>query len=197
MKTGIILLAAGSSKRLGQPKQLLDFKGETLIKRMVNIAINSDAEPVIVVLGAHNGQIEPEITDLPVSIIINNEWEKGLGSSVKKGLNHLNEQFPETETCILMVVDQPLVDSSYLNLLINEYNTHQEPIIASQYSDTIGVPVLYGKAYMNELKKLPDDKGAKELLLSHEQDVHKIPFPGGRMDIDTMEDYHKIMDILH
>lgn len=196
MKTGIILLAAGPSNRLGKPKQLLDIKGETLIKRMVNTAINSNAEPVIVVLGAKNEEIVREVKDLPVSVVVNDEWEKGLGSSVKHGLQHLNDQFPEVSSCLLMLVDQPLVDSSYIDFLIREHEIHKEPIVASRYADTLGVPVLYGKAYFEQLKNLEDDKGAKELLLKHKQDVHEVPFPGGKLDIDTMDDYHKIINIL-
>jgi molybdenum cofactor cytidylyltransferase len=189
--TGIIILAAGSSSRLGMPKQNLVYKGETLLKRAIETAAKSVCEPVIVVLGANEDIIKPTIELNNVSIIHNPRWREGMASSIRSGIGELQIIAPKADSVILMLCDQPFVDTSLLDQLIQKNSS--KGVIASAYNDTIGPPVLFDAAYFNELLSLKGQEGAKKLLLKHLDDVVTVPFPLGRVDIDTVEDFEKIL----
>ena len=105
----IIILAAGASRRMGQPKQLMLWKGETLISRIVRVALEVKCGPVVVVLGAHSEEIEKEIANASVSIAINDSWELGMGTSLNRGLHEVEKIAPEASAIVLLVADQPYV----------------------------------------------------------------------------------------
>lgn len=187
-RTGVIILAAGSSSRLGQPKQLLEFKGKTLLEIAVEAAQNSLANSCVIVLGANADLIVEKIRHTKVDQVVNENWENGMASSMQKGLKYLMEN-SEPDQIILMLSDQPFVDSKILNLLIeNKLNTNSE-IIACRYKETFGVPVLFTKKYFPELLSLAGNEGAKKLVMARQDDLHTIDFPRGAIDIDTIEDY--------
>jgi molybdenum cofactor cytidylyltransferase len=188
--TGIIILAAGASGRLGKPKQNLIYKGKTLLQSAVNIANDSKCIPVLVVLGANADEIQPTIEKLPVTILHNKIWQEGIASSIRLGIAELEKIEPKVDSAILMLCDQPFVDAELINKLIQSKS--EKGIVASAYNDTIGVPVLFDACYFEELLQLKGDEGAKKLLLKHPDDVVMIPFPLGSVDIDTIEDYEKI-----
>lgn len=191
IKTGVIILAAGSSSRLGQPKQLLEFNGKTLLEIAVGAAQKSLAQSCILVLGANANLISERVVHLKVDQVINENWENGMASSMQKGLKYLMEK-SASDQVILMLSDQPFVDSNILNSLIkNKINTNSE-IIACSYNGTFGVPVLFTKKYFPELLSLTGNDGAKKLVMAHQDDLHTIDFPKGAIDIDTMEDYLKL-----
>lgn len=191
IKTGVIILAAGSSSRLGQPKQLLEFNGKTLLEIAVEAAQKSLAQSCILVLGANANLISERVGHLKVDQVINENWENGMASSMQKGLKYLMEK-SASDQVILMLSDQPFVDSNILNSLIkNKINTNSE-IIACSYNGTFGVPVLFTKKYFPELLSLTGNDGAKKLVMAHQDDLHTIDFPKGAIDIDTMEDYLKL-----
>jgi molybdenum cofactor cytidylyltransferase len=191
IKTGIIILAAGSSSRLGQPKQLLDFNGKTLLETAIDAAQKSLAQFCVLVLGANSNLISERVGHLKVDQVINENWENGMASSMQKGLKYLMEKSAPDQV-ILMLSDQPFVDSNIINSLIkNKINTHSE-IIACRYNGTFGVPVLFTKKYFPELLSLNGNEGAKKLVMAHQDDLLTIEFPLGAIDIDTMEDYQRL-----
>ncbi len=187
--TGLIILAAGSSTRLGKPKQLLQYKGESLIHRSVRAGVETGCDPVVVVLGANSEKIQPEIDPKTVHVVKNINWEEGIGSSIRTGLSKLLKLTPQIGETIIMLCDQPFADSALLKKLIRERRSSGKEIVACKYGDTVGVPVLYSKICFPELLALKGDEGAKKLLLKHQQEVTTVPFPGGTVDIDTAEDY--------
>jgi molybdenum cofactor cytidylyltransferase len=190
IKTGVIILAAGSSSRLGQPKQLLEFNGKTLLEIAVEAAQNSLAQSCVLVLGANADLIVEKIDHTKVDRVVNENWEKGMASSMQKGLKYLMEN-SDPDQVILMLSDQPFVNKEILNLLItNKINTNSE-IIACRYKETFGVPVLFSKKYFPELLSLIGNEGAKKLVMAHQNDLYAIDFPKGEIDIDTREDYLK------
>jgi molybdenum cofactor cytidylyltransferase len=190
-KTGVIILAAGSSSRLGQPKQLLEFNGKTLIEIAVEAAQNSLAQSCVLVLGAIGNLISEKVGHLKIDQVINENWENGMASSMQIGLKYLMEK-SDPDQVILMLSDQPFVDSNILNYLIeNKLNSDSE-IIACSYDGTYGVPVLFTKRYFPELLSLTGNDGAKKLVMAHQDDFHTIDFPKGAFDIDTMEDYQRL-----
>jgi len=191
IRTGVIILAAGSSSRLGQPKQLLEFNGKTLLKIAVEAAQNSLADSSVIVLGANADLIVEKIRHTKVDRVVNENWENGMASSMQKGLKYLMEN-SDPDQVILMLSDQPFVNNETLNLLIeNKLNTSSE-IIACSYNGTFGVPVLFTKKYFPELLSLTGNEGAKKLVMAHQDDLHAIDFPKGAIDIDTIKDYQRL-----
>ncbi|MBA3561048.1 MAG: nucleotidyltransferase family protein [Gemmatimonadaceae bacterium] len=187
MKTGIILLAAGGSSRLGQPKQLLLYEGQTLLRRMALTAAESQCGRVIVILGKDADACAVELRDLPVRIAQNQEWAEGMVSSLRAGLAVLSEVEPEAEAVLIMVCDQPRVDGNLLRALVRQCQGNTS-IVASGYSDALGVPAVFARRHFPELMELRGDHGAKILLAQHADLVAAVPFPEGAIDIDAPED---------
>jgi len=187
---GIIILAAGSSSRLGKAKQNLVYRGKTLLQRVIETAIASKATTVIVVLGANTDIILPTIQNQPVHIVHNPDWPEGMASSIRLGIYELQTISPQTSSVILILCDQPFVDELLINKLIE--NKNKKGITASAYNNTLGAPVLFNAVYFEELKQLQGQDGAKKLLLMHPDDVAAIPFPLGSVDVDTIEDFKKL-----
>ncbi len=187
---GIIILAAGSSSRLGKPKQNLVFQGATLLQRTIKAALDSDCQHIAVVLGANADLIEPTIADQPVQILLNINWEGGMSSSINHGLAALLKTHPQMQAVILMLCDQPFADASIINQLIQ--GLINSKIVACSYNGTIGVPALFSKNHFEELLALKGNEGAKKVLLKYPTEVHTIPFPLGMIDIDTIGDYERL-----
>lgn len=187
--TGIMILAAGSSSRLGQPKQFLQFNGKTLLFHTAEQALKI-TDHVIVVSGAEPIGIEKQLNSV---VNINNEnWEKGMGSSLRKGLKEMLLLHPGLDNCIVTVCDQPFIDSSVFQSLIDQQEASGKGMVASAYAETSGVPVLFTSGYFDDLLSLPDTGGAKMLISTYRHDAAEIPFEKGAIDIDTMEDYQKL-----
>jgi molybdenum cofactor cytidylyltransferase len=189
---GIIILAAGASARLGHPKQLLSYHGKTLLEHSLNVALKSEAHPVVVVLGAEAEKLIQQIDFAEVQIVNNAEWKEGLASSIRCGVEFLRTKNPEVDGAILMMCDQPAVNETTLNNLIEAQKTSGKPIIASGYDDTYGPPVLFSKKYFDELLLLKNDIGARAVVRAHAEAVEIVPFEDGSFDIDTEEDFEKM-----
>jgi molybdenum cofactor cytidylyltransferase len=193
-KTAIIILAAGSSSRLGQPKQLLAYKNATLLRNSINEASAVPNTIICAVTGSHKDLIEKEVQDFEIKISHNPDWESGMSSSIKKGLTDLLTEYPDCESCIFAVCDQPFVTHAVFENLISEYQKSHKGIIASAYAETLGTPVLFDKKYFNELLQLKGQEGAKKIITRFTEDVIAVPFEKGNIDIDTMEDYSSLKD---
>lgn len=182
-------MAAGSSSRLGRPKQLLPYNGKSLLEHAVDTANDTNANPVIVVLGANAAQLEKEIDEKKVHIAENKEWKEGMASSIRSGINTLLHIAPAVDFVILMVCDQPFVSSSLLNDLISTQKKTGKQIVACQYENSFGPPALFYKTILPELMQLKGDAGAKKILAQHSKDATTVLFTKGNIDIDTEEDY--------
>ncbi len=184
-RVGLILLAAGGSRRLGSPKQLVaDAQGRSLVRRAAETALASACRPVVVVLGASAEAVEVELAGLPVTITINPEWQTGLASSLQAGLNTLAEvQTPDA--VVVMLCDQPQVTSALLDSLLDAYAGTEHEVIASEYGGTLGVPALFGPALFGALALLTGDEGARRVIKNYAGPMTRVPFPEGVYDIDT------------
>lgn len=189
----IIVLAAGGSTRLGKPKQLLQYKGSSLLQHTMKTAINSAAGPVVVVTGSDADLITAQVNGMSADIVDNTAWQNGMASSIVCGLNYLLSKFPEMEEVIFMMSDQPFVNESLLHDLQHTRQQTQKPIVASGYNDTVGVPALFTKIVFSKLLQLTGDAGARKILQLYATDVATVPFPLGNIDIDTAEDYEKLL----
>ncbi len=187
----IILLAAGQSRRLGRPKQLLERDGETLLTKTVNAALGIDDAPMIVVLGAHAERCLPGLTDPRLTIIQNSEWSEGMASSVRCGLTVTTNRFPETDGVIIIVCDQPGLDTRTIQQLIDLQRTTSLPAAAASYAGRLGTPAIFHVSLFPALLKLSGDRGARQLLQDLGPQVAVLPFDEGALDIDTEEDYQR------
>ena len=191
---GFLILAAGSSSRLGEPKQLLTLGDQTLLQHTINEAVALQKGPVLIVLGSKADLILPTLDREKISFTINTNWEEGMGSSIRTGIQELLSQYPLTDAVMLMVCDQPYLSSDHLHELIQQADASGKGIAASTYGETAGTPVLFSRKYFPVLIELKGNEGAKSLVNRFAEDVCRVPFPNGEIDIDTRDDYNKLLD---
>lgn len=189
----IVILAAGQSSRLGEAKQLLPYKGKSLLVQAVDTAVATGLRPVVVVLGARNETMKQELTDKEVVIVLNEQWEEGMGSSLRCGLQKAQQVAPETEGVIFMVCDQPYVSPDLLLLLIKTSAATLKLIVASSYGEQSGTPAFFSNKLFPALLEIKGDTGARKLIKQYAEEVSTIPFPEGSIDIDTPSDYQTLL----
>jgi molybdenum cofactor cytidylyltransferase len=184
-----IILAAGASRRLGQPKQLVRYRGETLLERAIRMAGESGAAPVIVVLGAHREQIGSAVSFDRATAIFNPHWEDGIASSIHAGLEAAERMAPASSGALILPCDQLRLSADHLRALLSAFAAQAErSIVASTYADVLGIPAVFPREALPELMALQGDKGARALLLNPPCPVVTIPFAGGEVDIDEPAD---------
>ena len=188
----IILLAAGSSGRMGRPKQLLPYKDNTLLQHLLDQAKGSKANNIIVVLGAFEQEVKSSMNADGIHIVVNDEWQEGLASSIRWGINELQKISPSTDAAILMMCDQPFVSSELLDELINKHEKTGKPIVTCSFDYTTGPPALFHQSLFPELLQLTGDRGAKKVVEIHVGNTVTIPFSMGNIDVDTMDDYEAL-----
>lgn len=189
---GAIVLAAGGSSRLGTPKQLLKYAGQSLLQNSIDAVTDSSIHPVIVVLGANAEIIKKEIENNKVHVVVNTEWHEGMASSIRYGIKILSELDPLTEGIIIVLCDQPHVTSELLANLMRTYRETGKNIVACHYRDTFGPPVFFHNTMFPELLLLKGDVGAKGLISQHTSEMELVSFPEGSIDIDTEADYKNL-----
>ena len=169
---------------MGTPKQLLKHGDTTMLGQVIDNSLKSRASGVHVVIGAHANLIRPNLPK-NIGVIINKEFEKGLSSSINKGVTELLHY----DSVIIALGDQPLVTSNYFNELIELFIKNPSKIIASKYEKHNGVPAIFPKQFYSELLNLKGDTGAKSLLNSNKQIVQVIKTSVNLFDVDTPHDY--------
>ena len=174
-KTGAVVLAAGASTRLGEPKQLAMLAGETLLERAVRTAREAGCEPAVVVLGAAAERIRERCRLGDSVVAVNADWQSGMASSIRAGLAAIEG----AEGLVLMTCDQPAVTAEHLRALMAT-----GAVTASAYAGRRGVPAYFPAASFGELGKLQGDAGARELL----RDAGAVELAGGELDVDTAAD---------
>ena len=179
MTTAAVILAAGASTRLGQPKQLLEIGGTTLLERAVAVAFLAGCEPVVVVLGASAADIAERCDLRRAWVVVNAGWAAGMSSSVRAGVE-LVQGFAEVSGLVLMTCDMPGVTAAHLAALIGD----GVAVRGSRYAGRTGVPAYLPRASFLSLLQLDGDTGARELL--HEAD--SVELVSGEMDVDTPAD---------
>lgn len=189
MPISAIVLAAGASLRLGRPKQLVEFEGETLLHRTIRLAREAGADPVLAVLGAHFESIAATVPRDHAVLVHNDQWQTGMASSIRAGLRALDSLAPEAPAVLLLTCDQPrLTDGHLRNLLAIENTT----IAASLYSGARGIPAVFPRSLFPALAALQGDKGARSILAQPPCPLVEIEFPGGEVDIDLPADLDRL-----
>jgi molybdenum cofactor cytidylyltransferase len=188
-----VLLAAGASRRLGRPKQLVEYEGETLLARAIRVAQEAGFHPVVVVLGAEREVIRAAVAPSSALFVDNDAWQEGIASSMRAGLRAVHQQEPEAAGALMMPCDQPRLSADHLRMLLSAFRAEGGPcIVASFYAGTRGVPALFPAAMFPQLNLLRGDTGARKLLVDPPVPVLEVEFPGGEVDIDSPDDLERL-----
>jgi molybdenum cofactor cytidylyltransferase len=193
MNVGAVILAAGSSSRMGRPKQTLQYKGQSLLRRVTIAALEATCRPVVVVTGAHAELSRRELDQLVVREAFNPDWETGMGSSVRAGIEGLISIDAGVTAAVLLLCDQPHVTSDFIARLLAAHHTTGRPIVASAYGESFGVPALFTRRLFTELTQLAGSSGAKEIIKRHALKTHFLPFREGAVDVDTPDDFARVI----
>jgi len=184
-----IILAAGASRRLGQPKQIVRIGNETLLERTIRVALESGCEPLIVVLGSSAERIVETVNLRNVRVIFNSDWERGIASSIVAGVAGCQELIPGLSGLMLLVCDLPKLGARHLRRLKEEFNgANQTAIVASSYEGITGIPAIFPVSQFPNLLALKGDTGARQLMKNPACALISVPFPEGKVDVDTPED---------
>ena len=188
-----VLLAAGGSRRLGTPKQLLALGGEPLVRRTARLAVEARLAPVVVVVGHEEERVRAALSGLPVATAANADWRSGIASSIAAGLAALARCSPAWRAVVFLACDQPLLAREHLETLASAVDAGAV-VAASSYAGTYGVPAAFARALEAELLGLAGDAGARGVVGRHLAEAALVPFAGGQLDVDTPEDRARILE---
>ena len=187
-RCGAVILAAGASHRMGEPKQLLPLAGQPLLLRAVEAALASPAWPVVVVLGAHADKIRPLLARRPVLVAENPAWAEGMASSLRAGIAVL-QQFSRTlDAAVIALCDQPAFSADVIAQLIATQHATGRSIVAARYGGRNGAPALFLREHFPALIALSGEEGALALLRD-EARIAIVDLPALAFDLDTPADY--------
>jgi len=189
IQTGIIILAAGNSSRLGRPKQLLSYQGRSFIQHVTVEALKANLYPVFVITGANAEKVSVDLQHQDAEIVYNARWQEGMASGIVAGIENMLSRHKAVEEVIISVCDQPFLSASLFEQLVEKRAASGKGIIACTYAGTTGTPVLFARNYLDTLLQLSGEEGAKKLLKLYEKNVATVPFPEGNIDIDSEGDY--------
>jgi molybdenum cofactor cytidylyltransferase len=191
--TVCLLLAAGSSSRMGQPKMMLPYNSKTLLQHIIDEVKATKNTTLLIVTGCYHTLIELSLIKQQIPLVKNEQWQAGMGSSIQTGMAYLMQHYPAATNVLIMVCDQPFISANLLQQMMAAKLNTGKGIVACTYIGAIGTPVLFDKKYFNQLLFLQGASGAKKLVQQFEEDVVTINFPAGVMDIDTPADYEKLL----
>ena len=190
----ILLMAAGGSSRMGQPKQLLPWGNRTLIEHQI-LTLLKTGKPINVVIGSNSDLVIPVIEKYSVNIFTNTDWQSGMGSSISFGISQTKDPFTDVSGVLITLLDQPLITTAYIEKMLASFQPGSQQILVS-HSDSgwMGVPVLFDACYFNELTELRNDEGAKKIIKRHEENLTLVEGCELLEDMDTLETYQQLLN---
>ena len=189
----VVIIAAGESKRLGSPKQLLLLDKDSMLNRLIKMVQKAVDFPVYLVLGANAEKIKAQLPNTNLNIVENNEWQEGMGSSIQIGVQAVIDSANKHDGVLILVCDQPYLSEAAIKDLITLQATKQSAIAASFYANIAGTPALFHQSVFADLLTLKGEQGAKRIIQERDQELAKLQFEKGVLDIDTPEDYQQLL----
>jgi molybdenum cofactor cytidylyltransferase len=191
-----VVLAAGSSQRLGHPKQLVKVDGSPLIVRAASALLDvPDITRVVVVLGAHAAKIRPLLDSLPVKIIEISDWKEGLSRSLRTGIAEIQDNMPSAEAALFTLCDQPALDHQAIQSLVDTKKNSSAGIVAARYDGHPGAPCLVNRRYFEFLSQIEGDQGARALFSAVDpSEIALVDLPHLSLDLDAPEDLRQWRD---
>lgn len=183
-----IILAAGTSSRMGHPKQLLDWGGRPLVRAVAETVCAAHLDEVIMVTGSADGAVTTALADLPVRIVPNPLAAAGQSTSLRAGIVALSSNIA---AALIVLGDQPFVTAAIIKVLVAAWRDHRVPVVAPVFAGTRGNPVLFDRSVFAELLAIEGDQGARGVIARNPARVHYVHFNDDRplLDIDTPEAY--------
>jgi molybdenum cofactor cytidylyltransferase len=193
-----IILAAGSSQRMGSPKALLKIGEKTFLQYIVDALHSARIMDIVIVLGAEAEKIQQSLTWFDGKVVVNNDWQKGQLTSIISGLNNLDMTLTDLEEihgAMICPVDHPLLTQSLLVELLQGFWRSKKKIIVPTFNNKRGHPVIFGRELFNEICSSSIDIGAKEVVHNHPDETFEVSVEeeGVLINIDTPEDYEKFI----
>lgn len=188
-----LILAAGTSSRLGRAKQLLVYQGQTLLSRIVDHFGALPLQDIGLVYGARRMDLAAELGQLEVAKVYNPDWATGMGSSLRTGLQLLLTRHPDLDAILVALVDQPLLTARHFTELLRIYEQHPGALVAAAYEDVLGVPAIFPRSCFPDLLTQNGQVGAKKILKKYAYQVIPYPCPEAAFDIDTEADYQRLL----
>jgi len=185
-------LAAGSSSRLGYAKQLVEFKGKSLLQHILDASASLEFDSKVLILGARKEQIENEIDARDFQIVMNRNWKDGMSTSIISGLAKAQEMEKDLQHLLILLSDQPFVSQDKIEQLINDHLKGNSLATFSEYAGDVGVPAIFSSEVFQHLKELKGDQGAKKLIHENKFDYRTVKFEKGNFDVDTEEDVERL-----
>ena len=186
-RVAAVVLAAGSSTRMGRNKLLLDLGGETLVRRVVRAAVGAGVDQVVVVLGHEELRVCAELDGLPCTPVVNPDHAEGAGTSVRTGVRQVAAG---TDAIVVVLADMPFVTAEMIATLVRRYRETGAPLVASHYGDVQAPPTLYDRALFEELLQIPGERCAKQVVRRHQSEAVVVAWPESALrDIDVPADY--------
>lgn len=193
----VLILAAGSSSRLGKPKQLVKFKNKTLLQHSIDVSEALDLSEKIIVLGANEEKILNEVDLKNHKLLINSNWEEGMSTSLKRGLEEIQNLHPTIENVLVLLSDQPFISESVLQELIDKHLKANCLASFSEYQEIPGVPAIFSREIFPDLMRIEGDRGARDLIKNGLTNYQLVPFEKGIVDIDTEKDLRFLKQLEH
>jgi CTP:molybdopterin cytidylyltransferase MocA len=186
---GLIVLAAGASRRLGKTKQLVRLHGEPLARRALRLGLATKPWFALIVLGAEADAVYASVADLGARRVDCADWQRGMSASLRAGLAALP---PECAGALIVLCDQPTLDTAHLDALVAAWRANADGAAASCYAGRLGVPALLPRAWFADLMSDAGDQGARELLARRRADVAAIVNETLAFDVDRDQDLDRI-----
>ena len=186
-----VVLAAGSSTRMGRNKLLLELDGEPLVRRAVRAAVEAGLGEVVVVLGHEEERVRAALAGLPCTLVSNPEHERGPGTSLRAGVRHVRDT---VGAVVIVLADMPRVPAEMSATVARRYRETGAPLVVSRYGDVQAPPTLYDRSLFGEVLAIPDDRGAKQVARDHAGAAVVVTWPeDASRDVDAPSDYESLL----
>lgn len=190
-RVAAVVLAAGSSTRMGRNKLLLDLGGETLVRRAVRAAVEAGLDEVVVVLGHEEARVRAALAGLRCTLVSNPEHERGAGTSLRAGVRYVRAT---ADAAVIVLADMPFVTGEMIATVARRYRETGAPLVVCRYGDVLAPPTLYDRSLFGEVLAIPDDRGARQVAREHAGAAVVVNWPeGASRDVDAPSDYESLL----